>query len=68
MVMPLPNVGLRQLLDVMHHAIQIPLRIDLGVASKIETVQGRNLYGLRKQTVEPVFGIIKSVRRCPERS
>ena len=30
---------------------------------KLKTVQGRKLYGLRKQTVEPVFGIIKSVMR-----
>jgi transposase len=28
---------------------------------RLKTVQGRKLYGLRKQTVEPVFGIIKSV-------
>ena len=28
---------------------------------RLNTVQGRKLYGLRKQTVEPVFGIIKSV-------
>lgn len=28
---------------------------------RLKTVQGRALYGLRKQTVEPVFGIIKSV-------
>lgn len=28
---------------------------------KLKTIQGRKLYGLRKQTVEPVFGIIKSV-------
>lgn len=28
---------------------------------QLKTVQGRKLYGLRKQTVEPVFGIIKSV-------
>ena len=27
----------------------------------LKTIQGRKLYGLRKQTVEPVFGIIKSV-------
>ena len=27
---------------------------------RLRTVQGRQLYGLRKQTVEPVFGIIKS--------
>ena len=30
---------------------------------RLKTVQGRKRYGLRKQTVEPVFGIIKSVRR-----
>ena len=30
---------------------------------KLKTIQGRKLYGLRKQTVEPVFGIIKSVMR-----
>jgi transposase len=30
---------------------------------RLKTVQGRRLYGLRKQTVEPVFGIIKSVMR-----
>ena len=28
---------------------------------RIKTIQGRKRYGLRKQTVEPVFGIIKSV-------
>lgn len=30
---------------------------------RLKTRQGRSLYGLRKQTVEPVFGIIKSVMR-----
>jgi len=30
---------------------------------RLKTGQGRKLYGLRKQTVEPVFGIIKSVMR-----
>ena len=30
---------------------------------RLKTVQGRKLYGLRKQTVEPVFGIIKSAMR-----
>jgi transposase len=30
---------------------------------RLSTTQGRKLYGLRKQTVEPVFGIIKSVQR-----
>ena len=30
---------------------------------RLKTVQGRKLYGLRKQTAEPVFGIIKSVMR-----
>ena len=28
---------------------------------RLKTPAGRALYGLRKQTVEPVFGIIKSV-------
>ncbi len=28
---------------------------------RLKTIQGRKLYGLRKQTVEPVIGIIKSV-------
>ena len=28
---------------------------------RLKTIQGRKLFGLRKQTVEPVFGIIKSV-------
>ena len=30
-------------------------------AHKLKTQSGRKLYALRKQTVEPVFGIIKSV-------
>ena len=30
---------------------------------RLKTRTGRKLYGLRKQTVEPVFGIIKSVMR-----
>ena len=30
---------------------------------KLKTIQGRKLYGLRKHTVEPVFGIIKSAMR-----
>jgi len=30
---------------------------------RLKTLQGRKLYGLRKQTVEPVFGIIKSAMR-----
>ncbi len=30
---------------------------------RLKTRRGRKLYGLRKQTVEPVFGIIKSVMR-----
>ncbi len=32
-----------------------------GLAHKLKTKAGRALYALRKQTVEPVFGIIKSV-------
>lgn len=31
------------------------------MAHKLKTESGRSLYALRKQTVEPVFGIIKSV-------
>ena len=44
---PLPLVEPASALDKMKH--------------KLKTVAGRKLYGLRKQTVEPVFGIIKSV-------
>jgi hypothetical protein len=32
-----------------------------GMAHRLKTPQGRDLYALRKQTPEPVFGIIKSV-------
>jgi len=28
---------------------------------RLQTLEGKRLYGLRKQTPEPVFGIIKSV-------
>ena len=28
---------------------------------RLKTVQGRKRYGLRKQTVEPVFGIVNQV-------
>jgi Transposase DDE domain len=31
------------------------------MAHRLKTSEGRNLYALRKQTPEPVFGIIKSV-------
>ena len=31
----------------------------LAVKEKLQTEEGRRLYGLRKQTVEPLFGIIK---------
>jgi transposase len=31
------------------------------MAHRLDTAEGRKLYGLRKQTVEPVFGIIKEV-------
>jgi hypothetical protein len=31
------------------------------MAHRLRTAQGKALYGLRKQTPEPVFGIIKSV-------
>jgi hypothetical protein len=32
-----------------------------GMAHRLKTPEGRDLYALRKQTPEPVFGIIKSV-------
>ena len=31
------------------------------MAHRLKTPEGKKLYGLRKQTAEPVFGIIKSV-------
>jgi hypothetical protein len=31
------------------------------MAHKLKTIDGRKIYALRKQTVEPVFGIIKSI-------
>ena len=31
------------------------------MAHKLKTMAGKKLYALRKQTVEPVFGIIKSI-------
>jgi hypothetical protein len=31
------------------------------MAHRLATAEGKALYGLRKQTVEPVFGIIKEV-------
>lgn len=31
------------------------------MAHRLDTAEGKKLYGLRKQTVEPVFGIIKEV-------
>ena len=37
------------------------------MAHRLKTPRGRKLYALRKQTPEPVFGIIKSVmgyRQC----
>ena len=39
------------------------------MAWRLRTPQGKQLYGLRKQTPEPVFGIIKSVMgfRCRRR-
>ena len=33
------------------------------MSHRLKTKAGRALYGLRKQTIEPVFGIIKSVMR-----
>ena len=31
------------------------------MAHRLKTQAGRALYGLRKQTIEPVFGIVKQV-------
>jgi transposase len=44
-------------------ALTEPASVVERMKHKLKTVQGRKLYGLRKQTVEPVFGIIKSVMR-----
>ena len=46
---PPPLAGLASAADRMKH--------------RLKTIQGRKLYRLRKQTVEPVFGIIKSAMR-----
>ena len=35
----LPQSRLGQLLDVVHHAVQIPLRIDLGASSVVQASQ-----------------------------
>jgi hypothetical protein len=35
------------------------------MAHRLATPEGKRLYALRKQTPEPVFGIIKSVRTHP---
>jgi transposase len=45
--------------DKHHQAIKDPWRIDM--KAKLESENGKALYKKRKQTVEPVFGIIKSV-------
>jgi hypothetical protein len=37
-----------------------PTRVE-AIAHRLRTPGGKKLYALRKQTVEPVFGIIKSV-------
>ena len=36
-------------------------RTDIPMAEKLASEQGRALYKLRRQTVEPVFGVIKAV-------
>ena len=35
------------------------------MAHRLKTPEGRDLYALRKQTPEPVFGIIKSMLEIP---
>ena len=52
---PPPGAGLGPLLE--------PAGAVDRMKHRLKTVQGRKRYGLRKQTVEPVFGIIKSVMR-----
>ena len=55
----------RTLADLENKPEPQPLPEDAGVKEKMEhrlaTAKGRELYKLRKQTVEPVFGIIKEV-------
>jgi len=45
------------------HALVEPASVVERMKHRLKTRQGRKLYGLRKQTVEPVFGIIKSAMR-----
>ena len=54
----------------LRRSAEIPTRLGEPLdkmAYRLKTPRGRKLYGLRKQTPEPVFGIIKSVmgyRQC----
>jgi hypothetical protein len=44
-------------------ALAQPARAVGRMMHRLKTIQGHKLYGLHKQTVEPVFGIIKSAMR-----
>ena len=56
----LPQVRLRQLFNVVHHAVKVPLRVDLGVAPVVQTCQAlvvsdvgkHRLYGANALAVE----------------
>lgn len=37
--LPLPEVRLGQLLNVVHHTVQVPLRVDLGTAPVVQAGQ-----------------------------
>lgn len=41
-------------------ALENPTSVE-AMAHRLKTLEGRKLYALRKQTLEPVFGIIRSV-------
>jgi transposase len=51
---------LQQRFETVPPAPENPTPVE-AMAHRLKTPQGRNLYALRKQTPEPVFGIIKSV-------
>jgi hypothetical protein len=51
---------LQQRFETVPPAPENPTPVE-AMAYRLKTPQGRTLYALRKQTPEPVFGIIKSV-------
>ncbi len=56
-------VGLRSGRSDQPTALNEPASALERMKHRLKTRRGRKLYGLRKQTVEPVFGIIKSLMR-----